>query len=124
MFARTVSIQLKVNEHKPFSELFHSKIVPSLRKQRGFRDVELLVIPGAPEALAVSYWNSREDADAFYSQVFPQLRENLSRFLERDLEFKNYLVAYSTSYKIAPAETVGIEEGTKITSTVPGVGGG
>ncbi len=124
MFARTISIQLKVNEHKQFSELFHGKIVPSLRKQQGFRDVQLLVVPGAPEALAISFWNSREDADGFFSHIFPQLRENLSRFLERDLEMKNYLVAFSTSYKIASAERVGIEEGTKITSTIPGVGGG
>ena len=54
MFARIVSLQLKPNTHKEFSELFDNKILPTLRKQAGFRDELLFVEPGGPEVVAIS----------------------------------------------------------------------
>ena len=46
MFARIVSLDLKPNTHKQFSELFEKQILPILRKQQGFKDEMLLVDPG------------------------------------------------------------------------------
>src|SRR5579862_6234755 len=90
MFTRIVSLQLKVNGHKPFSELFHSKIIPTLREQKGFKDVMLLVTPGAPEVVAVSIWDSREAAEKYEHQVFPKLEQSLSPLTERRPEVKTF----------------------------------
>src|SRR5438132_10896804 len=64
MFARIVSLQLKPNASKEFAQLMDEKLIPVLRKQKGFKDEMLFIDPGGPEVLAISLWESRENADA------------------------------------------------------------
>lgn len=124
MFTRIVSMQLKVNGHKPFSELFHSKIIPTLREQKGFKDVMLLVTPGAPEVVALSIWDSREAAEKYEHQVFPKLEQSLSPLTERRPEVKTFALAYSTMHKIPASEVAAFEKQSPTIASVPGVGGG
>jgi len=56
MFARTVSMQVKPNSLKQFTDTFENEIIPTLRKQKGFKDEILFVVPGGPEVLAISMW--------------------------------------------------------------------
>ncbi len=46
MFTRIVSMQLKPNTHREFIEKFEKEIVPTLKKQKGFKDQMLFVVPG------------------------------------------------------------------------------
>jgi hypothetical protein len=41
MFSRLVSMELKPNTHKEFASVFDEKVIPLLRKQKGFKDVFL-----------------------------------------------------------------------------------
>jgi quinol monooxygenase YgiN len=120
MFARIVSLDLKPNTHKQFSELFDKQILPALRKQQGFKDEILLVDPGAPKVVAISTWETKENAEAYESKAYPDVVKSLAEVIEGTPEVKTYQLAFSTLYKIA----VGVAANqSPITSPIPGVGG-
>jgi quinol monooxygenase YgiN len=120
MFARIVSLDLKPNTHKQFSVLFEKQILPILRKQQGFKDEILLVDPGAPKVVAISVWETKQNADAYSSKAYPEAVKSLATVLEGAPEVSTYQLAYSTFYKIA----VGVAANqSSITNPIPGVGG-
>jgi quinol monooxygenase YgiN len=120
MFARIVSLELKPNTHKQFSELFEKQILPTLRKQNGFRDEILLVDPGAPSVVAISTWDSKENAEAYNSKTYPDAVKSLVEVLSGTPEVKTYQLAFSTLYDIA----IGVAANqSPITNPTPGVGG-
>ncbi len=120
MFSRVVSLQLKPNTHREFSELFEKQIIPTLRKQQGFRDEMLFVSPGGPEVFAISLWESRENAEAYNRATYPEVLKTLAKVIERTPEVKTFQVAYSTFHKIA----IGVAAGqSPITNPTAGVGG-
>ena len=90
MFARIVSLDLKPNTHKQFSELFDKQILPVLRTQKGFKDEVLLVEPGAPRVVAISTWDTRENAEAYGSKAYADALKSLAEVLEGDPEVKTY----------------------------------
>lgn len=120
MFARIVSVELKPNTHKQFSELFEKQILPSLRKQNGFKDEILLMDPGAPKVVAISTWDTKESADAYHSKAYPEVLKSLKDVLESAPEVKTYQVAFSTLHPVAAGVAAGQ---SSITNPTPGVGG-
>jgi len=120
MFARIVSLELKTNTHKQFSELFEKHILPDLRKQQGFKDEILLVDPGAPKVVAISIWDTKENAEAYEKKGYADAVKSLSDVLEGTPEVRTYQLAFSTLYPIAAGVAAGQ---STITNPTPGVGG-
>ena len=102
MFARIISMRLKPNAAAEFSHTIEKKILPTLRKQKGFRDEITFIASGGMEAVGISLWDSREQADAYNSGSYPDevLRE-LNRVVEGTPSVQTYDVANSTAHKIA-----------------------
>jgi len=123
MFVRTVSMHLKVNAHKGFSDVFHNQIIPILRNQRGFQDAMLWVVPGGPEVVAISIWDSREAADLYNQKTFPEVQQLLSRVIERSPEIKVFNLAFSTLHDISAEVATAYENQSPILTSDPGVGG-
>ena len=65
MFARIVSMQLKPNTQKEFTQTFEKEIIPTLKKQQGFQDEILFVVPNGTEVVAISLWDSQQNAEAY-----------------------------------------------------------
>jgi hypothetical protein len=65
MFARRLAIQLKPNKFAEFIKTFEKDIIPLLRKQRGFEDEITFAAPDGIEVVAISLWNTRDDADTY-----------------------------------------------------------
>jgi heme-degrading monooxygenase HmoA len=65
MFARSVSIRLKPNTVAEFTRLFDKETLPLLRKQKGFQDEIMLVVPGGQEAFGISLWDNKENTEAY-----------------------------------------------------------
>ena len=101
MFTRIVSMRLKPNAAAEFSQTIEKKILPILRKQKGFRDEITLVIPGGMEAVGISFWDSREQADAYNSGSYTEVLRELNKLLEGTPQVKTYDVANSTVHNIA-----------------------
>ena len=101
MFTRIVSMQLKPNTHREFTEKFEKEIIPTLKKQQGFQDELLCVVPGGPEVVAISLWNSKENAETYNRTTYPGVLETLANLVEPTPKVQTYDVAHSTFHTIA-----------------------
>ena len=101
MFARMVSMRLKPNMSAEFSQTIEKKILPVLRKQKGFRDEITFIASGGMEAVGISLWDSREHADTYGSGSYSEVLRELNRLVEGTPTVQTYDVANSTAHKIA-----------------------
>lgn len=101
MFARHVTMQLKPNMEKEFPVIFEKEILPLLRKQKGFLDELLLVTPEKREVVAISLWDTKEYAEAYNRELYPQIEKIVARFIEGFPVVKKFEAEYSTFHKIA-----------------------
>lgn len=106
MFARLVTLQLKPNVVNEFPVTFEKEILPLLRKQRGFLDELLLVTPEKREVVAISLWDTKEYAETYNRELYPQIEKIVARFIEGLPVVKKFEAEYSTFHKIAFAATV------------------
>jgi heme-degrading monooxygenase HmoA len=101
MFARIVSMQLRPNTRREFTEKFENEIVPTLKKQQGFQDEILFVVPGGPEVVAISLWDSKQNAETYNRATYPEVLKTLANLVEPTPKVQTCEVAYSTFHKIA-----------------------
>ena len=104
MFSRIVSMQVKPNSNREFTELFEKRLIPTLRQQQGFKDEMLFQDPGGPEVVAISLWESKENAEAYARATYPELLKTLAKVIEGAPKVKTYQVAYSTLHELGAAE--------------------
>jgi hypothetical protein len=101
MFARHVSLHLKPNSVREFTDTIDKEVTPLLRKQKGFEDEITFVASGGTEAVGISLWDQKENADAYNRGTYPQVQKALAKVVEGTPEIKTYDVANSTFHKIA-----------------------
>jgi hypothetical protein len=78
-----------------------NETLPLLRKQKGFRDEITLVAPNGTEAVGISLWDEKQNADAYSRDAYPELLKTLGRVVEGTPQVHTYEVANSTFHKIA-----------------------
>jgi hypothetical protein len=100
MFARLVSLHLKPNSVREFTDAFDKEIIPLLRKLKGFQDEITFVSSSGTEAVGISLWDQKENADAYNRGTDPQVQKVLAKVVEGTSEIKTYEVANSTFHKI------------------------
>jgi heme-degrading monooxygenase HmoA len=101
MFARSLSIQLKPNSVAAFTQLIEKDALPTLRKQKGFQDEITFVVPGGTEAVAISLWDKKENAEAYSRDAYPGVLRALGTVVEGTPQVRTYEVCNSTFHKIA-----------------------
>jgi hypothetical protein len=105
MFTRHVIIELKPNAIKDFANTVDSKILPLLRKQKGFRDEITFVAPDRSEAIAISFWDTKEEAEAYNVTGYPEVLKTLTGMVEGTPRVGFAEVLTSTFQKLAAAKT-------------------
>ena len=103
MFARKVSMRLKVDAAVPFLHKIEDEIIPLLRKQKGFLDELTLIPPGGKEIHAFSFWECCEDAETYERTAFREVTNLLSGLIEGPVRIHTYMVANSTFHRLAAA---------------------
>jgi hypothetical protein len=101
MFARTVNLRLKPNSVTDFALTMEKEVVPLLRKQTGFQDEITFVVPGGTEAVAISLWDQKENAEAYSRGVYPKVLRALANVVEGIPQVQTSEVCNSTFHKIA-----------------------
>ncbi len=101
MFARTVNLSLKPNDVAAFTQTMEKEIIPLLRKQKGFQDEITFVVPAGTEAVAISLWDQKENAEAYNRGVYPKVLRALANVVEGTPRVQTYEVSNSTFHKIA-----------------------
>src|SRR5512140_943918 len=101
MYTRNVSMKMKTNSAKEFTQTLENEVIPMLRKQKGFKDEITLVAPERNEIVAISFWDKKEDAEAYNREKYPEILKKLSKVVEGTPKVECFEVANSTSHHIA-----------------------
>jgi heme-degrading monooxygenase HmoA len=73
--ARSVRFDIASNKNEEFQTLFRNEILPTLKKQDGFKD-ELLLVKDQ-HVLAISVWDNMDSARKYETTAYPQLDKKL-----------------------------------------------
>lgn len=101
MFARNVAIRLKPSTLTEFTQTFEQHVIPMLRKQAGFRDAITLAHEGDTQVIAISLWDSKEQAETYNTTAYPQVLRSLENVLDGTPKVRVSTVINSTFHKIA-----------------------
>jgi len=101
MFARNVRMQLKANSTAQFTQMLEKETIPLLRKQDGFQDEVTFFVPGGKEAIAISFWQTKEKAETYARTGYPEVLKALSKVVEGTPQLQDFEVSNSTVHQIA-----------------------
>jgi heme-degrading monooxygenase HmoA len=101
MYSRHVSCNLKPIKREELTQMFDREILPLLQKQNGFTDEIAFVDQDGKQVLAISLWESKESADTYSRETYPQVLKSLSRVIEGTPQVRGYDVAISTFHRAA-----------------------
>jgi heme-degrading monooxygenase HmoA len=94
-------MRLKPNTVAEFTKTIETEIIPLLQKQTGFRDECILVAPNGTEAVGISFWDQKENAEAYNRSAYPEVQKALTKVVEGTPQVQTYEVANSTFHKVA-----------------------
>ena len=93
-FARNVHFQIKNGKEQEFRTLLEKKVIPMLRKEKGF--LEELTLVNKDGALGISIWEDRKNAEAYQSSTYPKVVETLQPVLVGTPRLETYEVGVTT----------------------------
>jgi len=95
-------MHLKPNSAAQFTEPMEKNVIPLLRKQQGFKDeITFLPADGGNEAVAISCWEKRENADAYQRSAYPEVLKAVEKVADGTPQVQTSEVSNSTWHKIA-----------------------
>ena len=102
MFTRIVELTTKPGKNKQLSDAINDKVLPILRKQKGFVDETVLVSDKEDNrVLSLSVWNTREDAEQYHRAEYEKVHEMLRHLLDAEPVIRTFEVHTSTTHRIA-----------------------
>ena len=84
MFARTVRMQLKPNSVAEFTRTVEKECIPLLRKQAGFKDEITFIPSGGKEAVAISLWEQKENAETYQRETYPEMLRTVAKVIRQE----------------------------------------
>lgn len=101
MFSRNVSYKLKAKSAAEFTRIVEGEVIPLLRRQKGFDDAISFIAPERNEAITISLWDKKEDAEAHIAKTHPEILKALSSVIEGSPRVESFEIGNSTSHQIA-----------------------
>ena len=106
MYARTVRMELKPNSVAEFTQLLEKEVIPTLRKQNGFKDEIAFVPTDGKEAIAISFWQERENAESYGRATYPDVLKTLAKVVVGTPQVHTLQVTNSTFHNVAVRQAV------------------
>src|ERR1700684_1129793 len=103
MFARNVSFRLKSNTHSEYTRTLENEILPLLRKQKGFKEELTLANPGSPDAISISLWDSKANAEAYNTNTYPEVLRKFAHMIDATPRVQPFEAVTSTFHNVAVA---------------------
>lgn len=100
MYARLVKVHMKPGKSEVATRRIEEKVIPLLKKQKGFRDELSFLDKKKDESVAISFWDTETDMRLYEKDVYPKLMSSLTDTFEGTPEVHHFEVANSTWYKI------------------------
>ena len=103
MIVRKVTLKLKANVAQEFKGMLEGKILPLLRKQKGFKDELTCLAPSGTDVFAITMWDQKENAELYNRDTYPQIVKDLEKFVEGTPQVQTFEVAHTTLGKVPAA---------------------
>ena len=103
MFARNVTFHLKSNTHSDYARTLENDVLPLLRKQKGFKDEISLSNPGSTDAISISLWDSKTNADAYNTNHYPEVLRTLAKMIDGTPKVHTFETVTSTVHSLVAA---------------------
>jgi heme-degrading monooxygenase HmoA len=101
MFTRIVELTTKNGKARELSRTINDKVLSLVRNQKGFVDEIMLVSTQNPDRLlAMSFWESKEDAEKYNRDTFPKVNEIIRGLIEGPPKVQTFDVEDSTAHNI------------------------
>ena len=99
MFTRVVEVNTKSGKAVELTTIINDKVLPILKKQVGFVDETVLASDtDSNRVLALSYWNTREDAERYNREQYPAVHDMVRHLLETEPAIRTFNVTTSTTH--------------------------
>ena len=103
MYARNVSFRLKPNMQSDYTRTFENKVLPLLRKQKGFKDEITLSNPSSQEAVSISFWEHKNNADDYNTNTYPEVLKTLTAVIDGTPRVQTFETVISTFHNVPVA---------------------
>jgi heme-degrading monooxygenase HmoA len=100
MFVRQVSAHFKPAKFDLLTKRLEKDVIPLLKKQKGFRDELSFFDKDKAEAVAMSFWDTKQDAEKYQRDIYPQISKKMEDAYEGSPIVRSFEVANSTWYDI------------------------
>src|SRR5437588_7748317 len=91
---------LKPGKKDQFMKIWESQILPTLKTQKGWVDDILLMRENGLEAVGVSIWQTKADADRYYNEVFPKQVAEVSDILDGTPKTRAFNVEHAETLNV------------------------
>jgi len=100
MFARIVDVHIKPDQTRDVINTINDEVLDTLRDQQGFVDMYTLTLDESSDRLvAISIWNSKDDAEKYAKTGFNNVKKALNPYLAEPLHVRPAELVQSTSHK-------------------------
>jgi hypothetical protein len=100
MYARNVTFRIKSNMQPDYTHAFENQILPLLHKQKGFKEEITLCNPGSPEAVSISLWEHKNNADDYNTRVYPEVLKILAKVIEGSPRVQTFETVVTTFHHV------------------------
>jgi heme-degrading monooxygenase HmoA len=102
MFTRIVEVTSKSGKARELANTINDKVLPILKKQKGFVDETVLVSDKEDSrVLSLSFWNTKEDAEQYHRAEYQKVHEMVRHLLDAEPMIRTFDVHTSTTHRIA-----------------------
>ena len=102
MYTRVVELTSKSGKARELCNTIDDKVLPILKRQAGFVDETVIVSDTEPNlVLALSFWNTREDAQRYEREQFDTVQKTVQHLMEAAPAVRTFDVHASTVHKVA-----------------------
>ena len=103
MYARNVTFRLNSNMQSDYTRTLENQILPLLRKQKGFKDEITFSNPGSQDAVAISLWENKNNAEDYNTNTYPEVLKTLAEFTDGTPRVHTFETVISTFHNVPVA---------------------
>jgi len=100
MYVRQVTAHFKPSKFDLLNQRLEEEVIPLLKKQSGFRDELSIFDKNKDEAITMSFWDTKQDADMYARDLYPSVHKKMEETLEDTPQVRTFEIANSTWYDI------------------------
>src|ERR1700676_2414674 len=100
MYARKVTFRLKAHTQPDYTHAFENQILPLLQKQKGFKEEITLCNPGSVDAVSLSLWDNKNNAEEYNTHIYPQVLKMLEKTIDGTPRVHSFETVISTFHNV------------------------